>query len=141
MTFSASPWRCLGGRARVQRYGRYRPCSHRGHAWTVLSKPAPAEALGPNNSISPNAAGRPEWVGGTAGLNPTATVYAHFNGTKWATVQGATRLSGVFAAFVVTAHVPATNATWAVGGSAKDTAAGVSPDKVIIEFNPGVHGE
>lgn len=112
-----------------------------GHAWTVLRKPAPAEALGPNNSISPNAAGRPQWVGGTAGLNPTATVYAHFNGTKWATVQGATRLSGVFADFVVTAHVPGTNATWAVGGSAKDTAAGVSPDKVIIEFNPGVHGE
>jgi hypothetical protein len=40
-------------------------------------------------------------------------------------------------AFTVTAHIPGTNATWAVGGSAVFASQGTMPVSAIIEFNPG----
>lgn len=86
------------------------------------------------SSISPGSSGRPQW----AGLEDFAggrTAYAHYNGTAWSNVPGATVLPGnAFDAFTVTAHIPGTDATWGVGGSADDT--GV-PIRAIIEFNPG----
>lgn len=53
-------------------------------------------------------------------------------------MRGATTLSGFFDASEVTAHVPGTNATWAVGQSVVDGPGGVSPGKPIIEFNTGI---
>jgi len=88
----------------------------------------------PALSISPGSSGRPQW----AGLEVFAggrNAYAHYNGTAWSNVPGATVLPGkAFVAFTVTAHIPGTDATWGVGGSADD---GAMPIRAIIEFNPG----
>jgi hypothetical protein len=44
----------------------------------------------------------------------------------------------VYDASVVTAHVPGTNAAWAVGESVLNTPQGdLGPFRAIIEFNPG----
>ena len=57
-------------------------------------------------------------------------------------VHGATTLSGAFAAGEITAHVPGTNATGAVGQAVTSGPGGVAPGKPIIEFNntgiPGI---
>src|SRR5215472_3903491 len=104
-----------------------------GVAWTVLNMPAGVESQ--DHSISPNADGRPQWVGAETGLNPSSTLYAHFNGTTWSAVHGATTLSGFFDASEVTAHIPGTNATWAVGQAVTDGPGGIAPGKPIIEVN------
>jgi hypothetical protein len=110
-------------------------CNWNGSTWTAVN--APANVGGLALSISPDDSGQPQWVGAEAGVNPTTTLYAYYNGTSWSNVSGATQLSGVFNAYTVTAHVPGTNATWAVGGTASLNSVGnpvpVSP---IIEYNP-----
>jgi len=99
----------------------------------------PPTTVSQDLSISPDLAGQPQWAGAEAGLpSPSRTQYAHFNGRAWSTVRGATALSGVYDASVVTAHVPGTNATWAVGESVLNTPQGdLGPFRAIIEFNPG----
>ena len=105
-----------------------------GSTWTTVF--VPTGVISQNLSISPDRSGQPQWVGAEAGLNPSATLYAHFDGTAWSSVQGATALSGVFDASTVTAHIPHTDATWAVGQSVIFSA-GLVPGSAIIEFNPG----
>ena len=86
-------------------------------------------------SISPGRSGQPQWAGVEGVVGPSRTAYAHYNGTAWSIVPGATVVPGnAFEAFTVTAHIPGTDATWGVGGSADD--AGM-PIRAIIEFNPG----
>jgi len=104
-----------------------------GAAWTVLNMPA--GVLSQDHSISPNSAGQPQWVGAEAGPNPSSTLYAHFSGRTWSAVDGATTLSGFFDASEVTAHIPGTNATWAVGQAVTDGPGGIAPGKPIIELN------
>ncbi len=109
-----------------------------GRTWTTVFVPDPRKYITQDLSISPDRSGRPQWVGAEAGLNhPSATLYAYYNGTAWSSVRGATALSHVFDANIVTAHIPGTNATWAVGGSVLDTPRGLEPFRAIIEFNPG----
>jgi hypothetical protein len=109
-----------------------------GRAWSLLNMPA--AVLSQDHSISPSQAGQPRWVGAEAGLNPSVTLYAYFNGTTWSAVDGATSLSGFFGAQEVTAHIPGTNATWAVGQAVTSGSGGVAPGKPIIEFNTGISG-
>jgi len=104
-----------------------------GVAWTLLNMPAGVASQ--DHSISPNAAGQPQWAGAEAGLNPSSTLYAHFNGKTWSAVNGATMLSGFFDAGEVTAHIPGTNATWAVGQAVTSGAGGIAPGQPIIELN------
>jgi hypothetical protein len=86
-------------------------------------------------SISPGRSGQPQWTGLEGVVGPSRTAYAHYNGTAWSIVPGATVVPGnAFEAFTVTAHIPGTDATWGVGGSADD---GAMPIRAIIEFNPG----
>jgi hypothetical protein len=106
-----------------------------GTAWTIVN--APADVLSQALSISPDASGQPQWVGAEAGVEPATTLYAYYNGTSWSNVSGATSLSGVFDANTVTAHIPGTNATWAVGGSVNLSSSGtLVPVSPIIEYNP-----
>ena len=107
-----------------------------GRAWSLLKMPS--GVLSQDHSISPNAAGQPQWVGAEAGLNPSSTLYAYFNGKTWSAVDGATTLSGFYDAGEVTAHVPGTNAAWAVGQAVTSGPGGVTPGKPIIEFNTGI---
>jgi len=44
-------------------------------------------------------------------------------------------LSGFFDAGEVTAHIPGTNATWAVGQAVTSGAGGIAPGQPIIELN------
>ncbi len=108
-----------------------------GRVWTTVFVPDPTKFITQDLSISPDRSGRPQWVGAEAGLNPSATLYAYYNGTAWLGVRGATALRGVFDADTVTAHVPGTNATWGVGGSVRMSSQGLVPVRAIIEFNPG----
>ncbi len=110
-------------------------CNWNGSTWTAVN--APANVGGLALSISPDDSGQPQWVGAEAGVNPATTLYAYYNGSSWSNVSGATQLSGVFNAYTVTAHVPGTNATWAVGGSAGlDSVGNPVPVSPIIEYNP-----
>lgn len=106
-----------------------------GSTWTTIF--VPSGVISQNLSISPDRSGQPQWTGADSGLNPSVTLYAHFDGTMWSNVQGATPLSGVNVAFTVTSHIPGTNATWAVGGSAVFASQGTMPVSAIIEFNRG----
>jgi hypothetical protein len=113
-------------------------CHWNGHSWTAVN--VPADVLSADLSISPDQRGQPQWAGAQAGLYPSATLYAYYNGRRWSAVRGATDLSGTGDASMVTAHVPGTSATWAVGGSVDFPASGsppATPVKPIIEFNPG----
>jgi hypothetical protein len=109
-----------------------------GRAWTLLNMPS--GVLSQGHSISPNATDQPQWVGAEAGLNPSVTLYAYFNGKTWSAVHGATTVSGAFDAGEITAHVPGTNAAWAVGQAVTSGPGGVAPGKPIIEFNTGIPG-
>jgi hypothetical protein len=106
-----------------------------GRAWTSVI--VPTGVFGGVMSISPDRAGRPQWAGTDSGINGPTTLYDFFNGRSWSSVPGATALPGIFDADTVTAHIPFTNATWGVGGSAVDNGQGIQPFRAIIEFNPG----
>lgn len=106
-----------------------------GSAWTTVN--APANVLSQDLSISADNSGQPQWIGAEAGLEPSTTLYAYYNGSSWSNVSGATDVSGLFDANSVTAHIPGTNATWAVGGSVNDLSSGsIVPVSPIIEYNP-----
>jgi hypothetical protein len=106
-----------------------------GTAWTTVN--APANVLSQDLSISPDNSGQPQWIGAEAGLDPSTTLYAYYNGSSWSSVNGATDVSGLFDANTVTAHIPGTNATWAVGGSVNNNSSGtIMPVSPIIEYNP-----
>jgi hypothetical protein len=109
-------------------------CNWDGSTWTTVTAPANAgQAL----SISPDKAGQPQWLGAETGVDPSAPEYAHYNGTSWSNVSGATDLTGVYGAATVTAHIPGTNATWAVGGSVNLNSEGEPvPVSAYIEYNP-----
>jgi hypothetical protein len=106
-----------------------------GMAWTTVT--VPTGTISSVHSISPDRAGQPQWAGVDAGLNPPTTLYDFFDGTTWSSAPGATAFQGVFFAGTVTAHIPGTNATWAVGQSEVDHGQGIEPFGAIIEFNPG----
>lgn len=103
-----------------------------GSAWSLVS--APASVLAEGLSISPDESGQPQWVG-TESLSTTNTTYAYYNGSSWSTVSGATPRSGAFGVNAVTAHIPGTNATWAVGGLFTDESS-IMPGNALIEYNP-----
>ena len=108
-------------------------CNWNGSTWSTVSIPSAGQAL----SISPDDSGQPQWVGVTTNIDPASTLYSHYDGTSWSNVPGATALTGVFEGYTVTAHIPGTNATWAVGGSASLNSAGNPvPASPIIEYNP-----
>jgi hypothetical protein len=85
------------------------------------------------------------WAGGPRSPCALVTIEARawpgseisvYNGTTWSTVRGASEAPGsAFDVATITAHIPGTDATWAVGfyGNSDATAAG----RGIIEFNPG----
>jgi hypothetical protein len=110
-------------------------CQWNGSTWTTAN--VPANVLSQDLSISPDNAGQPQWAGAEAGLDPSTTLYAYYDGSAWSSVPGATQLSEVSDANTVTAHIPGTDATWAVGGSTDLTSQGLTPVSPIIEFNPG----
>jgi hypothetical protein len=67
---------------------------------------------------------------------PYRTLYLYYNGTGWSTVPGASVApASAFDVGVVTAHIPGTDATWAVGGYGTGEATVVG--RGIIEYNPG----
>jgi hypothetical protein len=75
-------------------------------------------------SITAGANGQPRWVSGELGIGvPVRTTeYDYYQGNNtWAEIQGATAFAsepgGHSACVAVTANIPGTNATWAVGGS------------------------
>jgi hypothetical protein len=105
-----------------------------GSTWTTVN--VPANVITQDLSISPDISGQPQWAGAEAGINPSRTLYAYYDGTAWSSVPGATALSGVNDAGNVTAHIPGTEATWGVGESVLLTAQGLMPVGAIIEFNP-----
>lgn len=116
--------------------GAFNPvvCRWNGSTWTLVS--APANMLGQALTISPGASGQPRWVGVEDLGSPPATQYAYYNGTTWSSVTGATALSGILGANTATAHIPGTNATWAVGNSyAMDSSQNIVPGQAIIEYN------
>ena len=105
-----------------------------GSTWTALESPgitAVNQVLGvPTTDV---------WAAGytfnaTAGV--MASVVAQWNGSAWSTVSGATPLSGALGASTVTAHIPGTDATWAVGGLLADQSGNVLPGEALIEYNP-----
>ena len=104
-----------------------------GTAWATVN--APANVLSQDLSISADNSGQPQWIGAEAGLDPSTTLYAYYNGSSWSNVNGATDVSGLFDANTVTAHIPGTNATWAVGGSVSNNTT-IAPVSPIIEYNP-----
>ncbi len=106
-----------------------------GSTWTTVN--VPANVITQDLSISPDISGQPQWAGAEAGINPSRTLYAYYDGTAWSRVPGGTALSGVNDAGTVTAHIPGTDATWGVGESVLLTAKGLMPVGAIIEFNPG----
>jgi hypothetical protein len=110
-------------------------CQWDGSTWACVNEPA--NAISQDWSISPGSTGQPQWAGAEAGLDPSATLYAYYDGTAWSSVTGATTLSGVSDASEVTGHIPGTNATWAVGKSADLTAQGLAPVSAFVEYNPG----
>lgn len=106
-----------------------------GKAWTLLN--SPDNVASQDWSISAGKSGQPQWVGAEAGLEPSSTLYAYYNGTSWSNVSGATSLTGAYDAITVTAHIPGTGATWGVGGSVNVSSAGeLLPVKAYIEYNP-----
>jgi hypothetical protein len=106
-----------------------------GSTWITVN--VPANVITQDLSISPDISGQPQWAGAEAGINPSRTLYAYYDGTAWSSVPGATALSGVNDAGTVTAHIPGTDATWGVGESVLLTSQGLMPVGAIIEFNPG----
>jgi hypothetical protein len=108
-------------------------CNWNGSSWSTVSIPSAGQAL----SISPDASGQPQWAGTTTSTDPASTLYSYYDGTSWSNVSGAAALTGAFEAYTVTAHIPGTNATWAVGGSASLNSAGnPAPASPLIEYNP-----
>lgn len=94
-----------------------------GTTWTVQGTAKAAPAVG-SLSITAGANGQPRWVSGELGIGvPVRTTeYDYYRGNNtWAGVQGATSFASEPGAssisVAVTANIPGTNATWAVGGS------------------------
>jgi hypothetical protein len=84
----------------------------------------------------PYSAGQAQWVGveeGNSGL--LTTLYAYYNGTAWSNVDGATATPHSPASTTVTAHIPGTDATWAVGGLIASTTGSLTPGRALIEYN------
>ena len=103
-----------------------------GRRWTIVHLPEFDFVAG---SISPGRSGKPQWAGLLVIL-PYRTEYLFYNGTTWSAVPGASEAPGsAFDVNVVTAHIPGTDATWAVGGYGNSNAVPVG--RGIIEFNPG----
>jgi len=108
-------------------------CNWNGSTWSTVSVFSAGQAL----SISPDASGQPQWVGLTTNTDPASTLYSYYDGSSWSNVSGATALTGAFEGYTVTAHIPGTNATWAVGGSVGlDSVGNPVPASPIIEYNP-----
>jgi hypothetical protein len=108
-------------------------CNWNGSTWSTVSVPSAGQAL----SISPDDSGQPQWVGTSTNTDPASTLYSYYDGTSWSDVSGAAALTGVFEAYTVTAHIPGTNATWAVGGTADLNSQGNPvPASPVIEYNP-----
>jgi hypothetical protein len=104
-----------------------------GRGWTTVELPSTFNIA---VSISPGRSGKPQWAGlGFGGSR--SSLYAHFNGTTWSLVRGATPLRGMLEAFTVNAHIPGTDATSGVGGTTVGFINDVKPFRAIIEFNPG----
>ncbi|MEU4426448.1 hypothetical protein AB0F81_37980 [Actinoplanes sp. NPDC024001] len=106
-----------------------------GTAWDVTQR-TPATTIEQNVSITPDRAGRPQWIGSIVGANPATTRYARFDGTAWTEVSGAP-LTGVFIAGTATAHIPGTNATWSVTALATQTPDGFAWGTPLIERHDG----
>lgn len=106
-----------------------------GSTWTPETVPSGID--GDETTISPDIAGQPQWAGVSAGFSPASTLYAAFEGGQPVTFAGATPVSAPAGSFTIastfTAHIPGTNATWAVG-EVKISLANPTP---LIEFNPG----
>ncbi|RSM64237.1 hypothetical protein DMB66_20220 [Actinoplanes sp. ATCC 53533] len=96
----------------------------------------PAATIEQNVTITPDRAGRPQWVGSIVGPNPASTRYARFDGTAWTEVSGSP-LAGVFIAGTATAHIPGTNATWSVGALATQPPGGFAWGTPLIERHDG----
>jgi hypothetical protein len=108
-----------------------------GRRWTRTH--LPSSGLGfMVESISPGRSGRPQWAGLLDLSGPARTRYGYYNGTAWSMVAGATVLPGnVFDVDATTAHIPGTDATWAVGSYAILVSGNVTGGRSFIEFNPG----
>jgi hypothetical protein len=105
--------------------------------------------------LSPGSSGQPQWLTGAVNLGggdtpaPTATSYQYLSGgSSWSIEKGATALGqsssyGKVDAFqAAVAHIPGTNATFAVGGTyaGGSYAAGEGDGaayREFIEYNPG----
>lgn len=106
-----------------------------GTAWDTSLR-TPAVSIEQNLTITPDRAGRPQWVGAIVGPNPATTRYARFDGTGW-TEAGGAPLAGVFIAGTATAHIPGTNATWSVGALGTQTPGGFAWGAPLIERHDG----
>jgi len=106
-----------------------------GTGWDTSLR-VPAATIEQNVTITPDRAGRPQWVGSIVGPNPASTRYARFDGAAWTEVSGSP-LTGVFIAGTATAHIPGTNATWSVGALATQTSGGFAWGTPLIERHDG----
>ena len=104
-----------------------------GSNWHLAA--AAANVVGEDLSISPGSTGQPQWVGVEQGLSGVlTTLYAHYNGSSWSNVNGATYTDSP-AVTTVTAHIPGTSATWSVGGLIAQTTGTLKPGNALIEYN------
>ena len=105
-----------------------------GRRWTRVHPPSPGLGF-VAQSISPGRSGKPQWAGLLV-IGPYRTLYLYYNGTAWSTVPGASVApASAFDVGLVAAHIPGTDATWAVGGYGTGEATTVG--RGIIEYNPG----
>lgn len=109
-------------------------CQWNGSTWTTVN--TPASVLGAGVSISADGSGQPQWVGTDAvASGSTATTFGYYDGSAWSNVSGATTLGGAAGASAVTAHIPGTDATWAVGGLFDYSSGNVVPANPLIEYD------
>jgi hypothetical protein len=107
-----------------------------GSTWMSQVPSAKSGAILNEFSISPDFRGQPQWVGLPFGLAPSSTEYLAFGNGQFTAFPGATPVApqnSVTLADTSTAHIPFTNATWAVG-SIDVLLGGGTP---LIEFNAG----
>jgi hypothetical protein len=98
----------------------------------------PSAGVSGATTISPGAAGQPQWTGTVASAGE-GVVYEHWTGRAWTAVRGPSPVgSGAPAGYAVTsftAHIPGTNATWGYGLT--NTGQGWSTAKGFIQLNAG----